>query len=338
MSLSEEDQKKLERLQVVKARLSGMSYADIAEAYHKDQHYVDRWVSQYQNTATVEDKGRSGRPSKLTPRILTTIKRGLKRPYGSLRRVQRHLEDTKVVTVGKSTIGRAVPKLAIRKVKARKKPLLTDVSKKKRLKFATSQPKTEKSWQNVLFVDEKVFKVEFGPKSSWVGVNDPARILPTMKHPSSIMVGGGFSSTGRTRLVKIDEDKNLDALGYVQILKKSLIPDLKKIFPAEIDWKLLEDNAPVHRAKITKMWYQKQHLILISEFPPYSPDLNPIENLWKILADRVSYRNPKTKSQLWDVLQQEWKKMPKEILQKLAGSMPTRLKAVIAAKGGLTKY
>ena len=46
------------------------------------------------------------------------------------------------------------------------------------------------------------------------------------------------------------------------------------------------DNAPIHTARIIENWLLEQG-IEIMDWPPYSPDLNPIENLWKLLKDQI---------------------------------------------------
>ena len=43
-------------------------------------------------------------------------------------------------------------------------------------------------------------------------------------------------------------------------------------------------------------------------------------------------------TELWERVQEEWEKIPKEECQKLIESMPRRLAAVFRAKGGYTKY
>jgi len=40
----------------------------------------------------------------------------------------------------------------------------------------------------------------------------------------------------------------------------------------------MQDNAPIHRVRKSKLWFQEND-IEVMEWPPYSPDLNPIENL-----------------------------------------------------------
>ena len=75
-------------------------------------------------------------------------------------------------------------------------------------------------------------------------------------------------------------------------------------------------------------------------FPRYSPDLNPIEHLWRELKTRVrSYNEPANGVlEIWNRTEVEWEKIPKEKCQRLVESMPRRIAAVIKAKGGYTKY
>ncbi len=74
------------------------------------------------------------------------------------------------------------------------------------------------------------------------------------------------------------------------------------------------------------------------EWPPYSPDLNPIENLWANLKRRVEARNPTNIDQLRKSVQEEWKKTKKEDLIKLVHSLPNRLTQVKQREGQMSDY
>ena len=74
------------------------------------------------------------------------------------------------------------------------------------------------------------------------------------------------------------------------------------------------------------------------EWPSQSPDLNPIENLWRILNDNTKYRKPSNEEDLFEVLQESWQKIDGNITKKLVFSMRRRCEAVISNQGYPTKY
>jgi transposase len=82
-------------------------------------------------------------------------------------------------------------------------------------------------------------------------------------------------------------------------------------------------------------------------WPPRSPDINPIEHVWKMIKEALHKRYP----ELWKLhlseanlaylsrcLEEVWNEIPQEKITNLIDSLPHRLRAVIAAKGWYTKY
>ena len=69
-----------------------------------------------------------------------------------------------------------------------------------------------------------------------------------------------------------------------------------------------------------------------------SPDLNPIEHVWDLLATRMESYKPKNLNELRDRIKEEWAKISAIDVQKLILSMPESVAAVLKAKGGHTKY
>ena len=88
-----------------------------------------------------------------------------------------------------------------------------------------------------------------------------------------------------------------------------------------------------HTAKIPLYWFKGKHLHFL-EWSRQRPDLNSIENLWYDLNTAVHQRNP---SNLKQFCLEEWAKIPVARHPRCA-KLIERLAAVIAAKGGSTKY
>ena len=97
---------------------------------------------------------------------------------------------------------------------------------------------------------------------------------------------------------------------------------------------LTQPRPPRHGAKKNLPNFRKKTC-----WPPNSPDINPVENLWSIM-DEVVYKDPtpKTIKDLKRRLKQAWKKIPLSTLHDLSHSMPQRLRNVITNKGGHAGY
>ena len=98
-----------------------------------------------------------------------------------------------------------------------------------------------------------------------------------------------------------------------------------------------QDNAPAHKSRKTQLWFVNAGFDVLP-WPAQSPDLNPIENLWGYLKQKVDAREVHGLDGLWKAVQEEWAAIPGEFLEKLADSMPQRIQAVIKSKGGATRY
>ena len=60
--------------------------------------------------------------------------------------------------------------------------------------------------------------------------------------------------------------------------------------------------------------------------------------MWDIVKENVKYRHPKSLDELWDVLKDEWNKIPNSTIKSFYNSLPKRVQAVMTAKRYSTKY
>ena len=208
-----------------------------------------------------------------------------------------------------------------------------------RLAFAQKYCRwSAEEWEQVIWTDESTFEVGKNSRQIhvWRTVNEryaSSCIVPSFKSGrTSLMIWGAFSGGQKSRLVFMPKDRRS---AKEVVYNGELLNFMKKI-PQGL---LMEDGAPVHRSKLCEQWRQAHRLEKL-KWPANSPDLNLIENLWKILKDAVQHGSicPKNTSDLRVVIAREWKIISSQKLLLLCHSMPTRLQAVIEASGGHTRW
>uniref|UniRef100_A0AAZ3PPQ2 Tc1-like transposase DDE domain-containing protein n=1 Tax=Oncorhynchus tshawytscha TaxID=74940 RepID=A0AAZ3PPQ2_ONCTS len=96
-------------------------------------------------------------------------------------------------------------------------------------------------------------------------------------------------------------------------------------------------NDPKYTAKTTQEWLRDKSLNVL-EWPSQSPDLNPIEHLWRDLKIAVQRRSPSNLTELHRVCREEREKLPKYRCVKLVASYPRRIEAEITGNSASTKY
>ncbi len=100
-----------------------------------------------------------------------------------------------------------------------------------------------------------------------------------------------------------------------------------------------QDNAPCHKSQIISDWFlEHDNEFTLLKWPP--PDLNPIEHLWDVVEREICIMDvqPANLQQLRDIILSIWTKISEECFQQLVESMPRRIKVILKAKGGPTRY
>ncbi|MBN3279959.1 TCB1 transposase, partial [Polyodon spathula] len=293
---------------------------------------------------TTQALPRKGCTSKLSAQTRRRpVREATERPTITLKEQQSSMAGSGVM-VHQSTISRALHNTGLYGRVARKyssTQVLKKYHLKARLEFARKHESDAAAmWEKVLWSDET--KIEnFGQNSKryvWRKPNTAhasRHTIPTVKYGGgSIMLWGCFSSAGTGHLVTIEG--RMDGAKYRKILQENLLQSAKKLKLGR-KFTFQQDNDPKHKAKATLEWL-KNKKVNVLQWPSQSPDLNPIENLWHYLKIAVHKRRPTNLNNLEQICQEEWAKITPTLCAKLVHTYPKRLKAVIAAKGGSTKY
>ena len=320
--------------QILTLREEGYNVREIVARCNVSQRSVYRVLQRGQLIYNKTYPNGAGRPILLTDRDKRRIKKNLKKDgKTSVKKIVGNLD----LTVSKSTVLRCIKKLHFKKRKFKVKPILKGHHLQARLELARKTIHWTKRWSRVYFTDEKKFNLD-GPDGwdyFWADLNEKNEkqyFSKDIHNKQSVMVWGAFSLQEQLPLVRLEGKQT--AGKYSELIENSFFYQVMSE-----KYILVHDNAPFHTAQVVKNKIDELEIDVLP-WPAYSPDLNPIENLWSHIV-RSIYANGKTYDNvdaLWEAIQECWENIPKKIIKSLVKSMPNRMINLLENGGRTLKY
>lgn len=115
-----------------------------------------------------------------------------------------------------------------------------------------------------------------------------------------------------------------------------------KASKAEVRWAIVTSWQRIGctQKTVVEKWCKQQSttVSVLAQWPPNSPDLNLIENVWSLVQRKVDALGCKTFEEFKVAVISEVQAVPLKVLRSLFNSMPKRVKEVIKLGGKKTKY
>ena len=342
----------LQKGKIIALLEAGISYAEIARQTTIPEPTVRHFCNRYQERENHKNLPHPGGPRKSTEaedRELSTV--ALANTH--FKHIQ--IKELTGSTLSLRSIRRRLRKDSIRKWRAANCAKLTERTAGIRLAWARVHSDwTVEDWAKIVWSDEVSVEKGKNPNAIWVFRRRGERTKFLPGNVNGVMKGGGvslmlwacFINTVKGPLVPMEGRATANT--YIELLETHLVPFMNGLEEHGItDATFQQDNAPIHKAHRT-MDYLKEQTFQTMEWPPSSPDMNPIEHLWAVLKTELHRRFPDTKDlpggppavkrALAERLAIVWADIGPRAMELLVESMPRRVAALLAADGWYTKY
>ncbi|UYV78490.1 hypothetical protein LAZ67_16001724, partial [Cordylochernes scorpioides] len=317
---------------VIGLKRAGWSIRQIAADTHLGASTVHRlwrrWLEQG-NVAIYRNVGATRVTSaRMDRRILRQAEAA---PQSTCTAILQHVQDTLDHSISTRTISRRLFANGLHSCRPLRRLPLTPPNRRQRLKWCRARSTWMTEWHRVVFSDESRFCLSSDSRRVRVWRrrgerSNPAAIVerPTVRQ-RGIMVWGAIAYDSRSPLLRIRG--TMTAQRYVDdVLRPVTLPYLQGVPNALYQ----QDNARPHTARISQQALQDVQML---PWPPYSPDLSPIEHVWDIIGRRLhALPQPRSEDELWQMVEREWRAIPQDAIRTLIDSLPRRVAACIAVR------
>ncbi|KAL4500756.1 hypothetical protein ABPG72_019990 [Tetrahymena utriculariae] len=311
--LSEEDK----WLIIIAKKYFNMCQKDISEIFNFHEGTISKiWTKYRSQNNVLNNYQNSGRKVEhnfelMAEKINEIIEA---KPTISIEQMQQSLNSQKFyLSIG--TLHSIMKQVDYQKKSMNQIHLLTEENKMERFDFCHHW--ITKNLDNIWYSNETIFSVENQKVKVWVRDSNNNKIERKQKSyfHRQIHIWAAISYREKSQIYVHYSNVNSEA--YINCIKEALLPQANKCYYRR-KIKLLQDGAKAHTSAQTKQYFGDQNIQVI-QLPAWSPDLNPIENIWGILkrkqCKKLLQGNIETKQDITDTINLIWEEISMEIIQ-----------------------
>lgn len=285
------------------------------------------------------NKKRTGRPQKITDRDLRRLLILIRKNYEHRRLPYAQLAKECGLGCSGTTVRRALAGIGYYKCKACPKPFITESQRLKRRSWIREHVRwQQEDWDQVLWTDECTFETGKKAKDLVIRTKGERYCADCCQNRfrsgrTMVCIWGGIGKGFKTELVFLEGSGARGGMSMDdyqnQVLQGVCEPALEHMATIFDAPKLQEDGNRAHGLHNEGMqrWKAARGIRLLDNWPPSSPDFNPIEKVWRVLKQRIKHRPNviTTKAGLKQAIQEEWDRLDPSEWDKYINQMHARM-------------
>jgi len=283
-ALYRNNQKKSDRIKAILLLNKGFSYEEIAEILLIDNTTVRRWrkIFSTKGIKTLLKDNYSGGTSKLASDELSELSLHLdQKIYLTAKEICAYVEKKYGMVYTPKGMTSLLHTLEFTYKKPKHVPGKANRQAQEEFIEKYNRLKENKALEDRIYFMDGVHPMHNSqPAYGWIKKGKEA-ILKTNTGRQRININGAYDLENQKVVIK--EDERINAQSTIALLEQ-----MNKEQPLGLLYIIL-DNARYYRCKLVQEFLEKNPRIQFVFLPPYSPNLNIIERLWKFFKKNITY-------------------------------------------------
>lgn len=268
------------RLRCIKTYSNNMSLRSVGNTFMISKSSIHNWIKK-----GIETIKKRNRKSRVNLTIINIIKSTLDiNPFFTLKNIQNMIKETLKIKLSRMSISRILKKInySRKRVKYFVKRTEEYYNKLKKIRNVFFDEINKLNKDKIVCIDESSFypimRPNYGYGKKGIPIRKPIKNYRSVKY--SLLMAITNKKTLCYKLYK----GSINTKIFKEFMEENVLPNLNKSY-------IVMDNVPFHHSKcIKKIINESSNNIFYT--PPYSPDFNPIENVFSVIKRYVKQNCP----------------------------------------------